>query len=100
MHDPENRPVRFEATVTGRDKVRLERAVADLDLDRIPDPQDAVRVLISAAEAEQLLARGCEVMLVAAHPIRPLEKSLVMDDEAANRWLEDQTRGLDRREEK
>ena len=100
MHDPENRPVRFEATIVGRDKARLERSVAELDLDRIPDPEDAIRVLISAAEAEQLLARGCEVRLVAAHPIQPLEKSLVMGDEAANRWLDEQTRGLDRREEK
>lgn len=100
MHDPENRPVRFEATIVGRDKARLERSVAELDLDRIPDPEDAIRVLISAAEAEQLLARGCEVRLVAVHPIQPLEKSLVMGDEAANRWLDEQTRGLDRREEK
>jgi hypothetical protein len=29
-----------------------------------------------------------------------LEKSLVMDDETANRWLDDQTRGLDRQEDK
>lgn len=100
MHDPDNRPVRFEATIVGRDKKRLESAVADLDLDRIPDPEDAIRVLISAAEAERLLALGCEVRLVAAYPIQPLEKSLVMDDETANRWLDDQTRGLDRQEDK
>lgn len=100
MHDPDNKPVRFEATVSGREKVRLDEAVASLDLDRIPDPGGAVRVLISAAEAEMLLSRGCEVTLVAAHPVQPLDKSLVMDDEAANRWLDDQTRGLDRREGK
>ncbi len=88
--------VRFEAKVLpGPRRVALER-VADLDLDRVPDPEGAVRVLISAEDAERLLAAGFEVLLVAAHRIGPVDPALIMEDKAALSWLEERTQGLRR----
>ena len=91
--------VRFEAVVhPGEREQPLER-VADLDLDRVPDPEGGVRVLITADEAEQLLERGYEVRLVRAHRAQPFDRSLVMDEDAARAWLDDRTRGIRRESE-
>jgi hypothetical protein len=88
--------LRFEATVhPGERDVSLER-IAELDLDRVPDPAGAVRVVITAEDAARLLAEGYEVRLLRALPVRPLDSSLVMDDESAEAWLDEQTKGLER----
>ena len=88
--------LRFEATIhPGEREVSLER-IADLDLDRVPDPEGGIRVLITAEDAERVLAEGYEVRLVRALPVRPLDSSLVMDDESAAAWLNEETKGLDR----
>ena len=87
---------RFEATVhPGERETPLER-VADLGLDRLPDREGGVRVLIDADDATRLLEAGYEVRLVRALPVQPLDPSLVMDDESAQALLDERTRGLKR----
>lgn len=91
------RSVRFEATVhPGEAQVEfaaLTRRVADLDLDRIPDPEGQVRLLVDADECAQLLDQGFEVRLRRAVPIRPLDQRLVADDEDVRAWFDERTRG-------
>jgi len=102
-HEPYEPPpagaaLRFEATVRPGEKGPPLEGVADLDLDRVPDPEGRVRLLITAEEAAQLLVRGYEVLLVRALPLQPLEPALVMDDDSARAWLEEQTKAIERRE--
>ena len=93
---PDAPAVRFEAVVHPGERERSLERVADLDLDRVPDPDGGVRVLITSDEAEQLLDRGYEVRLVRAHRAQPLDRSLVEDEDASRAWLEDRTRGIGR----
>lgn len=95
---PPERPLRFEATVhPGARDVALS-TVADLDLDRVPDPAGEVRLLVSAAEIAQLLDLGFEVRLHRTVRTAPLSPDLVMDDEASTRWLEERVEGIPREE--
>lgn len=89
--------MRFEATLHARGRKAAEKLAADLDLDRIPDPSGAVRVLVEADEVAEVLERGGQLKLEKAHPVRPLDPQLVMSDDAARAWLEEQTRGLERK---
>jgi hypothetical protein len=90
--------LRFEATVhPGARDVALA-AVADLDLDRVPDPAGDVRLLVSAEEIAELVDRGYEVRLHRTVRAVPLASELVMDDDAAAQWLDDQVRGIPREE--
>jgi hypothetical protein len=96
---PEPTPTRYEALVlTGSTRVALS-AVADLDLDRLPDPGGRVRVLISADEARELVDRGYEVRMMNALDVRPLDPKLVMSDEQAEAWFTERTTGVRRQEE-
>lgn len=89
--------VRFEAKVLpGPRKLSLRR-VADFDLDRIPDPDGEVRVLIGPEEAQELVAQGYEVLLLRSQPVQPLDPQRVSDDDGVRSWLEEQTRGVERR---
>jgi hypothetical protein len=90
--------MRFEATVHPGEKGPPLERVADLDLDRVPDPQGGVRVVITAEDAADLVGRGYEVLLVRALPVQPLDPALVVDDDSARAWLEEQTRGIERQE--
>jgi hypothetical protein len=96
--EDERRNARFEATVHPGDHQLALEAVADLDLDRIPDPDGGVRVLVTAEEAIELVWRGYEVRLLRVHPISPLNPALVSDDASVMEWLEQQVRGIERRE--
>ncbi|MFF4060819.1 hypothetical protein ACFYZ8_26145 [Streptomyces sp. NPDC001668] len=92
----ENPAVRFDATVhpgvTNRDLL----GVADLDLDRIPDPEGDVRVVVTADECRRLLENGYEVRLQAAVPVRPLPAELVEQDDSVRAWLEERVQGIER----
>jgi hypothetical protein len=88
--------VRFEATVHPRETEAALERVADLDLDRVPDPEGAVRVLVTAEDAARLVAQGYEVRLVKAHEVRPLDPAAVIDDAGAQAWLEEQTKDVER----
>ena len=48
--------------------------VADLDIDRLPDPEGGMRVLVDADDCRRLLEAGYEVHLLRALPVRPLEQ--------------------------
>ncbi|WP_030680048.1 hypothetical protein [Streptomyces sp. NRRL B-1347] len=94
MSEPTERPaVRFDATVHPGAANRDLRGVADLDLDRIPDPEGAVRVLVTADDCRRLLESGYEVHLHAPVPVRPLPGELVEQDEAVRAWLEERLQG-------
>jgi hypothetical protein len=91
---------RFEATVhPGERNVALTH-VSDLDLDRIPDPQGGVRVVINADELAELVRRGYEVRVYRTVPLEPLNPDLVGSDEDAMRWLEERVAGIPREEER
>lgn len=90
--------LRFEATVQAGARVRTLARVADLDLDRVPDPRGDVRVLASAEELARLLDEGYEVHLYGTVRAVPLDPGLVMDDDEAVRWLEEMVEGIPREE--
>jgi|SwirhisoilCB2_FD_contig_31_6417672_length_1126_multi_6_in_0_out_0_2 hypothetical protein len=102
MGDPNmvdrGRGLRFEATVHPGDMdVPLGR-VADLDIDRVPDPQHGVRVLVTTSDIVALLERGYEVRLHRIARVEPLSPDLRVDDDAAVSWLEERVQGIPREE--
>jgi hypothetical protein len=92
--------LRFEATVhPGDADVPLGR-VAELDLDRVPDPQGGVRVLVTTDEVVSLLERGYEVRLQRLAPVEPLSRELRVSDDVSIAWLEERVQGIPREESK
>lgn len=91
---PDEAKVRFEATVHSEGKGKAASAVADLDLDRVPDPTGDVRILATSEDLVRLLEHGLEVRLVRAHRVKPLDASLMIDDAEARKRIEEQTRGI------
>lgn len=95
--DDSPRPeTRFEATLHLGDRQGSLALPPSLDLDRLPSPPDEMRVLLTAEEAGRVAELGFEVRLVRAHPVHPLDRARVFDDEAADQWLEERLGGLDR----
>ena len=86
--------VRFEATIHSRRKDLNVDAIADLALDRVPDPKGRIRALVSADDCVRLLALGFEVRLQHAHPIRPLDPKLIETDDSVRRLVQEKLRGL------
>jgi hypothetical protein len=86
--------VRFEATLGPTPRGKAVLAAAELDLDRLPDVDGKVKLLLTADDARRLLEQGYEVHLTAAIPIAPLDPKLVMTDKQAKRWLEQQVKGI------
>jgi hypothetical protein len=97
MVDP-GEGLRFEATIhPGDSDVPLE-SVADLDLDRVPDPQRGVRLLVTTDEIVALLERGYEVRLHRLARVEPLSPELRVDNDEAIAWLEERVQGIPREE--
>lgn len=96
--DPGRPNVRVEALIIGGEGRPALAAVADLDLDRVPDPDGGVRVLLTGDEAVQLVERGYEVRLVRSLLVAPLDPKLVMDDETARALLEVRVQGVERQD--
>jgi len=88
--------VRFEASLGPAPRTKAIAAASVLGLDRLPDAQGKVRLLITADDARRLLDQGFEVHLKAAVPVAPLAKDRVMSDAQARNWLEEQVKGLPR----
>ena len=88
-------PVRFEATVhpAAADAAAEMSRVADLDLDRVPDPEGRIRVLVNAGDVARLLRQGFEVHLHREVPVRPLDARLVADDAEVRTWFDEQVSG-------
>ncbi len=93
---PASPDMRFEATVhAGRRAGDLE-AVAELDLDRVPDPEGGIRLLLTAEGAAALVSRGYEVRLLDVLPVRPLDAELFAGEGATLAWLERAVQGIER----
>lgn len=89
--------VRFEATVHTTARAADLQRVADLDVDRTPDPEgDGVRVLVDAEACHRLLDRGFEVRLRRAVPIRPLDPDLIASEQDVRAWFDDQVGDAER----
>lgn len=92
----ERHAVRFEATVhpgeAGLGFAAMTERVADLDVDRIPDPGGEVRLLVDADECVRLLEQGFEVRLRRSVPVRPLDPGLVASDDEVQTWFDTRIR--------
>jgi hypothetical protein len=89
----ETQPVRYEVTVVaGPAGPPSSRAVADLDLDRLPSAPHEIRLLLSADDLARLRGQGFEVRVDREVPVRPLDPALVADDETVRAWFDEQTR--------
>jgi hypothetical protein len=86
--------VRFEATLGPTPHRKAVLAASELDLDRLPDAQGKVKLLLTADDARRLLEQGYEVHLTAAIPVAPLDQKRIMTDEQAKRWFEQQVKGI------
>jgi hypothetical protein len=86
--------VRFEATLGPTPHRKAVLAAAELELDRLPDADGKVKLLLTADDARRLLEHGYEVHLTAAIPVAPLDQKRIMTDEQAKRWLEQQVKGM------
>ncbi|HEV7241000.1 MAG TPA: hypothetical protein VGQ36_17305 [Thermoanaerobaculia bacterium] len=86
--------VLFEATLHSRRKDLNVDAIAQLDIDRVPDPKGLIRALLTADDCVRLLNLGFEVRLHHAHPIRPLDRALIETDESVRRWVSEKLHGL------
>jgi hypothetical protein len=91
--------VRFEGTVHPGEQAQDVARVADLDLDRIPDREGGVRILVTLDDLVRLLDSGYEVHLYRALPVQPLSAEMVSSDDDARAWFEGQVQGIQRAEE-
>jgi hypothetical protein len=78
--------VRLEATIWPR---RSPDPGALAGLDVLPPLDGALHVLMSPGRVADVVTAGYEVRVFAAHPIGPLDPSLVMDDDAAQAWIDE-----------
>jgi hypothetical protein len=87
---------RFTAVVTRPARREAMRLVSELGLDRLPDRDRKIHLLITADDARRLLERGVQVELLSVNPVAPLNPSLVFTDEAARADLERRLKGVPR----
>jgi hypothetical protein len=81
---------RFEATLGPAPRAKALKVASSLALDRLPDVDGKVRLLITPDDARRLLEQGFEVHLMSAVPVVPLDPSLILSDKAAQDWLDKQ----------
>ncbi len=81
------------------DETRDLDSVEKLDLDRVPDPEGRVRVLVSEDQLRQLQQDGFTVELQQRIPVEALDPSLVYTDDDARAWVESRLEGLPRERE-
>jgi hypothetical protein len=90
--------VRFEGVVhLGAGSNASFAELARFDVDRIPDPEGAVRILATVDDLVRLVDRGLEVTLKRALPVRPLASELITGDKALRAWLERRLKGIKRK---
>jgi hypothetical protein len=93
------RRVRFEATIHAGPRLKRDNWIERLDrldIDRLPDAKGEIRALVTPGDCVELLDQGFEVRLYHAHPIRPVDPTLIETDESVRRKLDDELRGLRR----
>ena len=86
--------LRFEATLGDAPRAKALHVAATLALDRLPDVDRKVRLLISPDDARRLLESGFEVHLKSAVPVAPLDRSLILSDKDATAWLDKQLKSV------
>lgn len=94
---PPESAMRFDATIGGPERMTTVETVASMDLDRLPDLDGQVRALLTLDEIGALVESGHEVHIRAAVPIAPLDQSSILDDRAAQAWLEERVAGIPRK---
>jgi hypothetical protein len=88
---------RFEATIHPGDAGEMDLGrMAELDLDRVPDPEGMVRVLVDLQEVSRLVQQGFEVRLHRAVPVRPLDPRLIPGDDEVRAWFDERIRATGR----
>ena len=93
------RRIRFEATIHAGPRAKRENWIEQLDrldIDRLPDAKNEIRALLTPDDCVQLLEQGFEIRLYHAHPIRPLDPTLIETEDSVRRRLDDELRGLRR----
>jgi hypothetical protein len=93
---PRDSGVRFDVTMPTKNRAAAIEMVTALDLDRLPDRDGDVHLLITLDEVGMLAESGYEVHLSAALHVAPLDPALVMDDKDSMAWLESQVEGIER----
>jgi len=78
--------VRLEATIRPRTSPDPD-ALRGLDV--LPPLEGALHVLMSPGQVVDVVTAGYEVRVFAAHPIGPLDPSLVMEDAPAQAWIDE-----------
>ena len=96
-HSAQPVAVRFEATLGATPHPKALAAAAALDVDRLPDVNGKVKLLLSPDDARRLLEQGYEVHLTAAVPVAPLDPALVMSDTDAKHSLDQQLKSVRRK---
>jgi hypothetical protein len=88
----------FDLSTAGPGGVRLEatlRPLASSDpaavrgLDVLPSIDGLLHVLLSPTDLVDVVSAGWEATVFAIHPIAPLDPALVMDDDAAQAWIDE-----------
>lgn len=74
-------------------------AVEQLDLDRLPDPEGRVRVLVTEDQFRRLQRDGFAVEVQQRIAVEALDPSLVYTDDDARTWVESRLEGLPREQE-
>lgn len=88
--------LRFDVTMPTKDRAAAIEMVTALDLDRLPDCDGDVHLLVTLDEVALLVEGGHEVRISAALHVAPLDPSLVMEDKDSMAWLEAQVDGIAR----
>jgi hypothetical protein len=91
---PRDSEVRFDVTLPTKDRAAAVETVTALDLDRLPDRDGEVHLLVTLDEVAMLVDGGHEVHMIAALRVAPLDPKLVMDDGDSMAWLEAQVVGI------
>ena len=87
--------MRFGATIHPT-RAADPKSMDQLDIDRLPDTKGEIRALVTAADCVRLLNKGFEVRLVQAYPVKPLDPSLIENDEKFGRELEKRVKAIKR----
>jgi hypothetical protein len=72
-------------TVTQREEPNW---IEKLDIDRVHDPTDQIRALLTPEDCVRLVNQGFEVRLHNAYPVEPLNPSLIQTDDSVKRWFD------------
>jgi hypothetical protein len=82
--------VRFSATIHASEQTQREEPnwIEKLDIDRVHDPTDQIRALLTPEDCVRLVNLGFEVRLHNAYPVEPLNPSLIQTDDLVKRWFD------------